>query len=132
MLLLTILSLVSVPSAEAIPTGTQLNYRGRFVAEKGDAAATEKQFELTFFVAKKEDGAASAYWTSEERGRGGWSWPDRFGKWELSDKLRPIGGVGPALFVRAPRRSQRRRVAAAVPDVCGTVRHRRHVVRRDA
>ncbi len=102
MLLLTILSLISVPSAESIPAGTQLKYRGRFVAEKGDAATTEKQFELAFIVAKREDGATSAYWTSEERGRGGWSWPDRFGKWELSDKLRPTGGVGPALFYERP------------------------------
>src|SRR5688572_369522 len=96
MFLLAIL-LVTVPSAESISAGTQLHYRGRFVAEKGDAATSEKQFELTFVIAKHEEGATSAYWTSDERGRGGWSWPDRFGKWELNDTLRPAGGMGPSL-----------------------------------
>ena len=53
MLLLTLLSLLSAPPAESIPAGTQLSYRGRFVAEKGDAAASEKQFDVTYIDGRK-------------------------------------------------------------------------------
>src|SRR3990170_2097749 len=97
MILLTLCSLLAVAPNTSVPAGTQLNYRGRFVADKGDVAATEKQFALTYVVTKQTDAATTLGWTSEERGRGGWSWPDRFGKWELNEPLRPSGGVGPTL-----------------------------------
>jgi peroxiredoxin len=102
MLLFTVLSLLAVAPEESISAGTSLTFRGHFVAEKGEAAATEKQFEVTYFLTKHEDGTASGYWSSDERGRGGWSWLDRFGKWEFGPKLRPTGGIGPTLSYERP------------------------------
>jgi alkyl hydroperoxide reductase subunit AhpC len=100
MLLLTILTLIS--TGESIPAGMTLHYRGRLVAEQGDTAASEKQFEVTFMLGERVDGVIPAYWTSEERGRGVWIWPDRLGRWELDENMRPQGGVGPALFYERP------------------------------
>lgn len=97
MILLTLCSLLAVAANTTVPAGTQLNYRGRFVADKGDLAATEKQFAISYVVTKHTDAATSLAWVSEERGCGGWSWPDRFGKWDLNEPLRAAGGVGPTL-----------------------------------
>lgn len=105
MLLSLLLVLASAPS-ESVPSATQLTFRGRFVAEKGEVGATEKQFEMTYFSARRDDGALATYWTTEERGRGGWSWVDRFGVWEFGDKLRPTSGAGPTLSYDRPEGAQ--------------------------
>jgi hypothetical protein len=42
----------------------------------GDA---EKTFDLTLTVADSSDEGAKMYWLVEERGRGAWPWPERFG-----------------------------------------------------
>ena len=105
-MLLSLLFVLAFAPDESIPAATQLTFRGRFLAEKGDAVATEKQFEMTYFTARRDDGALAAYWTTEERGRGGWSWVDRFGVWEFGDRLRPTSGVGPTLSYDRPEGAQ--------------------------
>lgn len=74
-----LLALASATAQIELPSGTLLTYRGNFVAEKGDAAASEKRFSLTFLVGNAGADSQVLYWTLEEQGRGGWSWLGRFG-----------------------------------------------------
>ncbi len=63
----------------ALPAGTELQYSGKL--ERGeDAANAEKTFTLTVTVTDPDQ----ACFLVDERGGGGWSWPQRFGKLELS------------------------------------------------
>lgn len=95
-----LLSVAAAPS-DSLPTGTQLVYRGRFVAEKGDAAPSEKNFDLTILLASDSKGLA-VRWTTEERGRGAWSWLDRFGTVRVNARLRHTDGVMPTLLDQRP------------------------------
>ncbi|MCA9144351.1 MAG: TlpA family protein disulfide reductase [Planctomycetales bacterium] len=79
--------LIALAFATASPTatveaGTQLVFQGSFVAEKGSAADTEKQFKLSLLVAEVRPTGAAVYWALEEQGRGGWSWVHRFGHYQ--------------------------------------------------
>jgi hypothetical protein len=89
------LLLLGAAPIELVPAGTQLVYRGQMHADRGDPGE-EKSFEVKFLVVHRPPGA-SVYWTIEERGRGGWSWLDRFGHADVDATLRQTGGVLPAL-----------------------------------
>ncbi len=79
-LLLALAFATATPSA-TVETGTQLVFKGNFVAEKGSAAETEKQFQLSLLITDVRPTGAGVYWALEEQGRGGWSWIHRFGQY---------------------------------------------------
>lgn len=94
--LAALLTLASSPVE--ISPGIQLTYHGSFAAEKGDLASSEKQFDVTYVVGPTQGGERPLYWTTVERGHGGWAWPDRLGSWQLNERLRPAGGTNPTLL----------------------------------
>jgi peroxiredoxin len=66
-------------SAIEVPVGTELQYTGS-LSQKTKAGATEaKSFSVYALTITGEDGAARLAWSLDERGGGGWAWPERFG-----------------------------------------------------
>jgi peroxiredoxin len=100
-----LLALLILVQSDSLVDGTQLNYQGKLVAEKGDAATAPKNFRLSVVVARTE-GGATAYWISEEQGRGGWSWRDRFGTLQLNEKLRAGDGSAPTVLYQREEGNQ--------------------------
>lgn len=96
-----VLALVTLPSA-SLESGTQLEFKGRFVAEKGDPAITEKNFTLTCLVDQAGDQGAVVYWTLGEEGRGKWSWLDQFGKLQVNRAWQANSAQLPTLFYQRP------------------------------
>lgn len=80
-LLLALAIATSSPTAN-VESGTQLVFKGNFVAEKGSAAETEKKFTLSLLIGDVRAGGAGVYWALDEQGRGGWSWIHRFGLYQ--------------------------------------------------
>lgn len=97
-----LLLLTSTLAAGPLEAGAQLTYRGTMIAEKGDPALTRKSFELKLTVTELNEEGAELLWTLSEEGRGGWPWPDRFGRLQLDANLRAKGGGGPALLYDRP------------------------------
>jgi peroxiredoxin len=92
----------AVLAAPGMRAGQQITYRGT-VSQRdtgGEASATDpKAFDLHWIVVKSDDSGAKLIWIVDERGPGGWPWPDRFGQLSLDAKGTPqAGDVGPALL----------------------------------
>jgi hypothetical protein len=97
--LLPVLVASALVAAEArLEKGAQLTYRGAIVAEKGDPRDTRKEVQVTYLASGTADAGDTLHWTLEEKGRGGWRWPDRFGTLTLDRQGRPSGGDAPALL----------------------------------
>jgi peroxiredoxin len=96
-----VLALMTLPSI-SLESGTQLQFEGRFVAEKGDPVISEKNFTLTCLVDRASDQGAVVYWTLMEQGRGKWSWLDQFGKLEVNHKWQVNPAQLPTLFYQRP------------------------------
>lgn len=95
---LVALMLTAAPLDPAAEEGEVLVYRGQMVATKGDPVDTTKKFTLTLLLGQRATDKASLYWTVAEQGRGGWTWPNQFGRLDLDGNLRAVGGSGPALL----------------------------------
>lgn len=80
--LLLAIAFATLSPAATVEPGTQLVFKGSFIADKGSAADTEKKFSLSLLIAEVRAGGADVYWTLEEQGRGGWSWIHRFGRYQ--------------------------------------------------
>jgi peroxiredoxin len=101
--MLTLLTALAVTAGESdLNRGTLLTYRGTLIAEKGDPALTRKSFELNVLVARRSDDGGAVLWTIAEEGRGGWPWPDRFGKLDVDAQWKAGEGTGPALLYDRP------------------------------
>jgi hypothetical protein len=90
-----------VGGVAGIEAGQQLVYRGSVtprVAETGQGEPQKKAFDLTWFVAAANESGAKLYWLVEERGRGAWRWPERFGLVTLDSQGHPQGAIPPSLF----------------------------------
>lgn len=96
-----VLALTTLPSV-SLESGTQLQFKGRFVAEKGDPAVTEKRFTLSCLVDQTSDQGAVVYWTLTEEGRGKWTWLDQFGKLEVNRAWQANPARLPTLFYERP------------------------------
>lgn len=92
------LLLLSFVAAAGPDSGTQLTYRGSFVAEKGDPNTTQKHFTLTLLLARVEAAGARAYWTLEEDGRGGWPWTEHVGVLEFDAQWQASAESFPSLL----------------------------------
>lgn len=96
---------VVMGAAPELDRGTLVTVRGTFEADKGEPSETRKSFELSYLVAETEARGATLLWTLEEEGRGGWLWPDRFGRVQFVGAT-PVEAMLPALlYERASGRS---------------------------
>jgi len=78
-LLVGLMLVVTQVSAAEVPLGTELQYAGS-LSQKTKAGFTEaKSFSVYAVTIANEDGAAQIAWSLDERGGGGWAWPERFG-----------------------------------------------------
>jgi hypothetical protein len=68
----------------ALPVGTELHYTGTISQTTASGASTAKTFTVTAWVVAGEAGATDLVYQVEERGGGGWAWPERFGRVALS------------------------------------------------
>lgn len=69
----------------------ELRYTGALskAGQSADGTAV-KRFSLYCAVSRDAKNARRLAWFLNERGGGGWSWPERFGAIDLDDQLRPI------------------------------------------
>lgn len=95
-------ALLAAPSPEA---GTVLQYRGTFVAQKGEVADSKKSFDLAWLVLSADATTNSLAWTLAEEGKGAWGWPDRFGKLEFGEAGTTSGPSPALLYERSDGRS---------------------------
>ena len=90
-----------LPGASGAPqAGTQIAYRGSVARLDRDRVPgdAEKSFDLTLLVVSADESGTELLWVVDERGRGAWPWPDRFGRWKLDAQLTPTSGTAPALL----------------------------------
>jgi peroxiredoxin len=80
-----------------LEAGTQLNFRGGVEARGAEPGSGHKTFDLTLWITKKSDEGAEIFWLVDERGRGEFPWPARFGRLGV-DKLWRTAAAGPALL----------------------------------
>jgi len=96
-LLLAALAPLFVQADTPLAAGTQLNFRGSVEPGSETTAAGRKAFDLTLWIAAQNETGAEILWLLEERGRGEFPWPARFGRVSV-DRLWRAGGPGPALL----------------------------------
>lgn len=65
--------------ATELPAGTELQYTGSLTQQGKTATGEAKTFAITVLAIPSEEGSTQLVWSLEERGAGGWSWPERFG-----------------------------------------------------
>jgi hypothetical protein len=97
-------------TADPLPTpqaGTLLSVKGTMTAVRGDSEGT-KSFELNVLLDQVTPQGATAYWTLDEQGQGGWTWPSRFGRVDLDPSWRPVDGgqIPSLLYDRGDGKSQ--------------------------
>ena len=96
LLILCLVPSLSVPIP--LEPGTELEYRGNFVAERGDASASEKVFRLRLLVSESDSEGLVAYWTLDEERHGSWSWLNHFGRTRLPRSVRDVDTSEPSLL----------------------------------
>jgi peroxiredoxin len=67
-----------VSAAGEVPVGTELQYAGTLTQTKSPAGEA-KTIAISALAIPTEDGGSQLAWSLEERGAGGWTWPERFG-----------------------------------------------------
>jgi alkyl hydroperoxide reductase subunit AhpC len=77
-------ALVSLILSTALPVGTELHYTGTVSQPTANGASIVKNFTITALVVPGEAGAAELLFQVDERGGGGWPWPERFGRFSLA------------------------------------------------
>ena len=89
---LTLAVTAALAAPTALESGTQLTFRGKIEADKGDPVITRKTFELNCLLVDVTSESATVYWTLSEQGRGNWLWTDHFGRVQV----RGSSGAAPA------------------------------------
>lgn len=97
LLLLAALAPLFVQADAPLAAGTQLTFRGSVEPGSETAAAGRKTFDLTLWIAAQNETGAEVLWLLEERGRGEFPWPGRFGRVNLDRRWR-AAGPGPSLL----------------------------------
>jgi AhpC/TSA family len=80
-----------------LSAATQLNFRGQLEAAGGEQDSGRKTFDLTLWITEKSDTGAGIFWLVEERGRGEFPWPARFGRVGVDARWN-TASPGPALL----------------------------------
>lgn len=94
--LLTASLALAVSADLSLEPGTQLNFRGGVEARNAEPGSGHKTFDLTMWIVKKDEGS-QIFWLVEEKGRGEFPWPARFGGLFL-DKQWRTAAAGPSLL----------------------------------
>ncbi len=97
-------------SAGELPVGTELQYSGSLTQQSKGPAGEGKTFTVTALALPADSGPSHLVWVLEERGAGGWAWPERFGDLTNGDnsKAQPIrllhthDGLPHPIAVRSP------------------------------
>ena len=71
-------------SAGELPIGIELQYSGSLAPQSKVATGESKAFSITALAVAAEDGSSRLVWSLDERGAGGWTWPERFGTLTLA------------------------------------------------
>src|SRR5262245_17277809 len=73
----------------------ELRYTGA-LSKAGRAADSTavKRFNLYALAIREPDGGRRITYFLNERGAGGWSWPERYGSIALDSQLKPVTGAG--------------------------------------
>ena len=79
---------VAAASAGELPVGTELQYTGSLTQTKAPVGEA-KAIAITALVVPAEAGPGHLVWSLEERGAGGWTWPERFGALKLDGANNP-------------------------------------------
>lgn len=77
--------LVAGVSATELSVGTELQYSGSLTQQTKGSAGEGKTFAFTVLALPAEAGPTHLVWVLEERGAGGWAWPERFGDLTSAD-----------------------------------------------
>jgi hypothetical protein len=80
-----------------LDVGTQLVFRGSVTPADSDGNTSGKSFDLTLWILSKSDTRAELFWLLDERGRGAFPWPSRFGRLAVDARWRSAA-EGPALL----------------------------------
>jgi peroxiredoxin len=74
-----------------VPVGTELQYAGSLTPQTKNNVGEAKTFTVYAVTLPAEDGSVQLAWSLEERGAGGWAWPERFGlvPLVLTEKTKP-------------------------------------------
>ena len=105
-LLLSAALLPIVADVEApLTVGTQLNFRGGVEARTQESDMPRKSFELTLWVLDQNDLGAELFWLVDERGRGEFPWPERFGRLRVDSYWRTTAEGPAVLYDRGEGRS---------------------------
>lgn len=87
-------SLIVWMAAVDLPVGTELRYTGALTQNSKGEDVEVKSFDFYAVTVMAEDGTEQLAFHVEERGGGGWSWPEQFGLMSLSQnasaRSRPI------------------------------------------
>lgn len=78
-LLIGLMLAAASASAADLPAGTELQYAGTLSQQTKAGSSEAKSFSVYAVTIAGEDGAAQIAWHLDERGGGGWAWPERFG-----------------------------------------------------
>ena len=97
-LLLVLLLVSGLFAPVPLERGTQFEYRGNFVAVRGDLAESEKVFRLSLLVAESNSESLRVYWTLDEEQHGSWSWLNHFGRTDLPNSWRSVDALKPSLL----------------------------------
>ncbi len=100
--MLSVLSAIVAPlvicaASGPLEAGQHIHFRGTVaqrLMDAGQPAAQQKSFDLSWFVADVDAAGATLFWLVEERGRGTWLWPERFGSLKLDPQGRPQARTG--------------------------------------
>lgn len=120
-----------VSASGELPVGTELQYSGTLTQTKGSAGES-KSISIAVLAIPTEDGASQLAWSLEERGAGGWTWPERFGVVAPAgaSKTQPIrllhthDGLPHPIGVRSPLFEFRDKLAADVTWADGRLDYR--------
>jgi peroxiredoxin len=83
---------MSAVAAGDLPSGMELQYSGTLVQQSKTATSEPKAFAISVVSLPAESGPNHLVWSLEERGGGGWAWPERLGD------LTPGGSSKPQLI----------------------------------
>lgn len=91
-----LVALCAAVAADEFPPGLELAYAGKLTKVEDKAPA--KTFSLHWAVLAAGENRIDAAWQLEERGGGGWMWPERFGEIGLLAKTQKTEHRRPALL----------------------------------
>ncbi len=97
LMLSAVLAPLVVAADAPLDVGTQLVYRGSVTPADSGGNTSGKSFDLTLWILSKSDAQAELCWLLDERGRGAFPWPSRFGSLTVDARWRTAAD-GPALL----------------------------------